>query len=67
MRKYIQHVLTPFAFALLGFLMGFAFCTGKVLTPVVQKLDDTIIYPVDNAIIISFPSTYSWDGFLSSE
>ena len=66
MRKYIQHVLTPFAFALLGFLMGFAFCTGKVLTPVVQKLDNTIIYPVDNAIIISFPSTYSLDGFLSS-
>ena len=53
MRKYIQHVLTPFAFALLGFLMGFAFCTGKVLTPVVQKLDDTIIYPVDNAMLVS--------------
>ena len=50
MRKYIQQ---PFAFALLGFLMGFAFCTGKVLTPVVQKLDDTIIYPVDNAILVS--------------
>ena len=33
--------------------MGFAFCTGKVLTPVVQKLDDTIIYPVDNAILVS--------------
>ena len=33
--------------------MGFAFCTGKVLTPVVQKLDNTIIYPVDNAISVS--------------
>ena len=53
MRKYIQNVLTRFAFALLGFLMGFAFCTGKVLTPVVQKLDDTIIYPVDNAMLVS--------------